>query len=109
MASGFLGKAAPAANTWTLLYTVPSGKISSITVNAVNRSGSQCNIDIALSTAASSGSIANSEYLEYFTLLSGLGSTVERTGLVLDSTNSPYLWVRASSASVSFQVYGYEE
>jgi hypothetical protein len=38
-----------------------------------------------------------------------IGSAFERTGLVIDATNAPYLWVRSSTTGVSFQVYGYEE
>jgi hypothetical protein len=109
MASGFLGKSAPSANTWTLLYTVPSSKVASISINAVNSGGTQSAIDVAASTASSSGSITASEYIEYGTLLMNIGSSFERTGLVIDATNAPYLWVRSSSGTVSFQAYGYEE
>jgi hypothetical protein len=109
MASGFLGKSAPSANTWTLLYTVPSSKVASISINAVNSGGTQSAIDIATSTASSSGSITASEYIEYGTLLMNIGSSFERTGLVIDATNAPYLWVRSTSGTVSFQAYGYEE
>jgi hypothetical protein len=109
MASGFLGKSKPAAATWTLLYTVPSSKVASISVNAVNQASTQANIDVAISTASASGSIALTEYVEFAAPLTSLGATLERTGLVTDATNGAYLWVRSSSANVSFQVYGYEE
>ncbi len=109
MASGFLGKSAPSANTWTLLYTVPSTKVASISVNAVNSGGTQSAIDVATSTSSTSAGITVSEYIEYGTLLMNIGSAFERTGLVIDATNAPYLWVRSTSGGVSFQVYGYEE
>jgi hypothetical protein len=111
MASGLLGKSAPSANTWTLLYTVPSGKIASISINAVNASVSQAYVDIAASTSNTSAGagIVTSEYLEYSTNLPVIGSSLERTGLVIDATNAPYLWVRTTAAGVAFQVYGYEE
>jgi hypothetical protein len=109
MASGFLGKSNPAANTWTNIYTVPTGKVASITINASNQSTTTTVVDIAISTASSSGSIVASEYIEYGVSLTSLGETLERTGLVTDATNGKYVWVRSSTANVAFQVYGYEE
>lgn len=109
MANGILGKSAPAANTWTLLYTVPTGITASVSINAVNRGGVNSAIDIALSASSTSGGIANTEYIEFSGLLNNLGSVIERTGLVLNDSNSKYLWVRASSANITFTVYGYEE
>jgi hypothetical protein len=109
MASGFLGKANPAAATWTLLYTVPSAKLASISINVVNTSANPTNVDIVISTSSTSGGIVLSEYLEYAASLASFGSALERTGIVTDATNGKYLWVRSSSANTVFQVYGYEE
>jgi hypothetical protein len=109
MASGFLGKANPAAATWTNIYTVPTSKVASITINAVNQSATSASIDFVISTSSTSGGIAISEYIEYSIPITGVGSTLERTGLVTDATNGKYVWVRSTTANVSFQVYGYEE
>ena len=109
MASGFLGKSNPAATTWTNIYTVPTSKVASITINAVNQSVTSASIDFVISTSSTSGGIAASEYIEYSTPITGVGSTLERTGLVTDATNGKYVWVRSTTANVSFQVYGYEE
>jgi hypothetical protein len=109
MASGLQGKAAPAANTWTNIYTVPSGKVLSFSITAVNRNSATATVDFVISTSSTSGGIADSEYVEFAAVLTGVGATLERTGLVTDATNGPRIWVRSSTANVSFQVYGYEE
>lgn len=109
MASGFLGKAFPAAATWTNIYTVPTAKIASFSINACNQSITTASVDIVISTSSTSGGINSSEHLDFGTVLSGQGSTLERTGLVTDDTNGKYVWVRSSNAATSFQVYGYEE
>ena len=109
MASGLQGKAAPAANTWTNIYTVPSGKVLSFSINAVNRSSATAAVDFVISTSSTSGGITDSEYIEFAAVLAGAGTTLERTGLVTDATNGARIWVRATTANVSFQVYGYEE
>lgn len=113
MASGLLGKSVPTANTWTLLYTVPSSKVASISINAVytGASASGTYLDIAASTSntAAGAGIVASEYIDWGINLPNTGSNYERTGLVIDATNAPYLWVRSSVGSTSFQTYGYEE
>lgn len=109
MASGLLGKSKPAASTWTNIYTVPAGKVASFTINAVNQGSAAAAVDFVISAASSSGSIDGAEYVEYQTILSSVSSVLERTGLVTDATNGKYVWVRSTTANVSFQVYGYEE
>lgn len=109
MASGFLGKSNPAAATWTNIYTVPTDKVASITINAVNQGLNPTYVDFVISTSSTSGGITASEYIEFQSTLSGAGSILERTGLVTDATNGKYVWVRSSTATVAFQVFGYEE
>jgi len=113
MSSGFLGKSVPTANTWTLLYTVPATKVASISVNAVytGTAASGTYVDVAASTSATAAGagIVASEYIIWNLNLSTIGASLEKTGLVVDATNAPYLWVRSSQGSTSFQAYGYEE
>ena len=110
MSSGFQGKANPAANTWNNIYTIPSAKVASFSVNAVNGNpAGSALVDIVISTSSTSGGIVVSEYIERSAFLPSLGSTLERTGLVSDDVNGKYVWVRSSNADTSFQVYGYEE
>jgi hypothetical protein len=109
MSSGLQGKAKPAANTWNNIYTIPTGKIASFSVNASNQGTTSASIDIVISTASSSGSIAATEYIEFATTVTSNGGAYERTGLVSDDTNGKYVWVRSTTADVAFQVYGYEE
>jgi hypothetical protein len=109
MASGLLGKAIPALNTWNNVYTVPTGTLASISINACNQSTTvPATIDIVISTSSTLGGITTSEYLMAATALP-VSSVIERSGLVTDDVNGKYVWVRASTANVSFQVYGYEE
>lgn len=109
MSSGFQGKAKPSANTWNNIYTIPSGKIASFSINAVNQGGVSSSVDFVISTSSTSGGIVESEYIEFAATLSSVGSVLERTGLVSDDINGKYIWVRSTSANVAFQVYGYEE
>lgn len=111
MASGLLGKANPALNTWVNIYTVPAGTLASISISACNQSTTAANVDFVVSasgTAAGAGIVA-SEYIQYATPLATTGSSLERTGIVTSDTTGKYVWVRSSTATVSFQVFGYEE
>lgn len=109
MSSGFQGKAKPAANTWNNIYTIPSGKVASFSINAVNQGATGSSVDFVISASSTSGGIAATEYIEFSALLGAVGSVLERTGLVSDDVNGKYIWVRSSTADVAFQVYGYEE
>jgi hypothetical protein len=109
MASGFLGKANPAANTWNNIYTVPSASVASISINAVNGNATAAAVDFVVSAASASASITTAEFIERSAYLETVGSVLERTGIVTDDVNGKYIWVRSSNGDTSFQVYGYEE
>jgi len=103
MASGRLGAADIEANTNTTLYTVPTAKVASVSVNFCNRSAVDVSVRLALSSAATP---TDAEWLEYGVVIPASG-VLERTGLVLGATQQVNVY--ASAAGVSAVVYGFEE
>lgn len=103
MPSGKLGGADLAAATNTTLYTVPSAKVASFSVNFTNRNTNSTLVRLAIGT---SGTPTGSDWIIYDTVVSG-NSSLERTGLVLDA--SKLVVVYSSLASVTATAYGYEE
>lgn len=104
MASGILGQSAPSAATNTTVYTVPSGKVGTFTINIVNRNSSNATIRLAISAT---GTPSASEWIEYGAQLLGGGGILERTGLVAEATKNVVIYSDVSDTSIS--VYGYEE
>ena len=103
MASGRLGSADLTAATSTVIYTVPSNKIASFTVNLCNRSSASALVRIAMAT---SNPPALADYLEYDAIIPANG-VLERTGLVLDAGKSVVVY--ASITGVSAVTYGFED
>lgn len=103
MSSGIFGQSAPAAATNTTVYTVPSGKLASLSVNFLNRGSSS--IAVRLAVAASS-TPSNQEYLEYDAVIPANG-VLERTGLVVSATKQVVVYT--NTATLSVNVYGFEE
>ena len=103
MASGRLGVAALAANTDTTVYTVPSGAIASCNVALVNRGTTDAVCNVAFAT---SGTPTTAEYVEFGVNVPANG-ILERTAIVAGTGER--VVVRASTASVSVRVHGYEE
>lgn len=104
MASGKLNAVDLLANTDTKVYTVPAGKITAANINFVNRGTTQVTVRLALSSAVSTP--ANADYIEYEVTLAPSG-VLERTALVMSAGES--VFARASLATVSVRVHGYEE
>ncbi len=103
MASGVLGTSDLSAATNTSVYTVPSAKTASFSVNFTNRNSVPVQVRLAVS---SSGTPANADYLMYDVALNP-NVSLERTGLVAEATKIVVAY--SDTASVSVQVYGYEE
>lgn len=105
MASGKLGIASPAANTWTTVYTVPAGRVATFNVRIVNRSlVKSCNIRLAISAAA--GVPTNAEHIEPIDYVLKPGKILEDFGLVAGAGEIVNFY--SSSAESSIRVMGFE-
>tara|TARA_A100001015_G_C14999766_1_gene717950 strand:- start:1864 stop:2190 length:327 start_codon:yes stop_codon:yes gene_type:complete len=108
MASGTLAQQVLTANTDTILYTVTTGKVGVLSINFLNTHTATSNVRLAISSTATSGSPApqTSQYIEYETQIPTNG-LLERTGLMV--SGSYKIVVRASTANVVVNLYGFEE
>lgn len=102
MASGILGQSAPAATTYTTVYTVPSATTSTFNVNIVNTGSSPVNVRLALAAGATP---TTSEFVEYDVNLLA-NEVLERSGFVAQATKRVVVY--SDVATVSVSVYGYE-
>jgi len=100
MASGVYGKVdVSSANTWTQVVAASSGtKVA--TINVVNRQAAATTVRIALRDAV--GNVTDADCIEYDVSLPANG-VLERTGIVLDSSNGLHVY---ASAAVSAVAYG---
>lgn len=100
-----LGQSAPSATTNTTLYTVPADTYavcSSIVV--CNRAGSPGTFRVAVRPAGAA--ISNEHYIYYDAAIAANDTGVFNLGLSLEATD--VITVYASSADMSFHVYGVE-
>ena len=102
MASGRFGKANPAANADTDIYTVPVGMVATANVCFCNRTNAPVQVRLAVRSAA----IADTDYLEYGTTIPANG-ILERTGIAM--TAGEVITVRTSALGVSVRAHGFEE
>jgi hypothetical protein len=102
--SGILSRNILTFNTDTLVYTVPAGQISSLTVSVCNQAGSgDARIEMALTPLGVS--TANS-YIEFGALVPP-GGVLERSAIVLEAGNT--IRVKSSNSNTSVVVFGIEE
>lgn len=104
MAVGLLGKSNPSANTSTLVYTVPSGVISSFNISAVNMGLVDANVTVYISDGSTTSA---DRLIESNTVIPANGGVLEREGLLCNAGETVY--VSASSANIAFRVHGFED
>lgn len=100
-----LGQASPAADTLTDVYTVPAGNSAVIsTVTVCNQTFS--NVAFRLAVRPGNAAIESKHYVSYDTMLPLLDTVSLTLGITMAATD--VISVRASSANVSFNVFGSE-
>ncbi len=100
MASGVYGKVdVSSASTWTEVVAASAGT-KVVTLNVANRQAAATTVRVALRDAA--GNVTNADCIEYDVSLPANG-VLERTGIVLDSSNGLHVY---ASAGVSAVAYG---
>lgn len=102
--SGLLGKAAPAADTDTTLYTVPAGKVATITVAAVNRGAEAAKVRLGLTTLAAPG---DADWLEYDVVIPAAGGVLERSQIA--GSAGEKVMVSDDKGTCAYRVHGFEE
>lgn len=103
MASGKLGSVNLVADTDTLVYTVPAGKVSTVNIRVCNRNASGIAISVAV---GSGGSPATTDYIDYEAAVPGYG-ILEETAVVCSVGEK--VWIRSTLANVSVRIHGFEE
>ena len=100
MASGVYGKVdVSSSSTWTEVVAASAGT-KVVTLNVANRQAAATTVRVALRDAV--GNITDADCIEYDVSLPANG-VLERTGIVLDSSNGLHVY---ASAAVSAVVYG---
>lgn len=104
MAVGRLGASNPAANTNTLIYTVPAGIISSLNVNVVNMGITDSNFTLYISDGSTT---TVDRLVENSVVIPANGGVLERGAIVC--TSGETLYVNAGTANLSIRVHGFED
>jgi hypothetical protein len=104
MASEKLGAQTLTAATYTTVYTVPSGKVSSININVVNRGAVPARVDVALAT---SGTPTDADYIEFGATIPANGGILERSALAVSAGER--VVVRSTTDDCTVRVHGFEE
>jgi hypothetical protein len=100
-----LGQAAPAATTSTDIYTVPAATSAIIsTITVANRAATDATFRISQSLAGAV--LSNKDYLVYDATIPASGFITLTLGITMAATDK--LRVYASSANISFNVFGTE-
>jgi hypothetical protein len=104
MANGKLaGSMIQSINTWQQFYSVPTGYISTVTINICNQSSSKAKVRIAIPTSTT---VNADDIIEYDVELYPHES-FQRSGVVLGS--GQYVYVFSDQGLVSVNIWGFEE
>ncbi len=103
MATKKLGSISPNALTNTILYTVPVDRSAVAVLSICNTNTTTDTVRIAI---APTGTPTMADYIEYDVQIPANG-VLERTSIAMGAGEN--LIVRASSANISFRLYGIEE
>lgn len=103
MASGRLGGGDIAANTDTLLYTVPVDTVATVNIRIANRNNNPVAVRVAIGSGASPTA---GDYIDYDVLIPA-NWILEDTGFVCSAGEK--VWVRSDTANVSARIHGFEE
>lgn len=107
MTTGRLGVANPAANTNTLVYTVPSGVYSALNISIVNSNGMPVVVRVAITTQSGTTPLS-SEYIEHSALIPSINGVLERTAIICGPGEKIIVWASLANA-ISVRITGYEE
>ena len=100
-----LGQSAPSATTLTSLYTVPAATTAvASSIIVCNRSATPTTFRVAVRPAGAA--ISDQHYLYYDITIAGNDTFIATIGLSLATTDK--VRVYASTANVSFSLYGQE-
>lgn len=101
------GQSAPAANTDTLLYTVPASReFIESTLTVCNRDSAGGIAAFRIAVVPSAESLATKHYLAYDILIDSRGTEKFTIGFTLATGDKVY--VRSSTANLSFSLFGCE-
>jgi len=105
MATGILGSTKLTGSGANTVYTVPSAKVASLTINALN-TDSSLTAKVSLALTSNTAGVGMNEYIEYNASIPPNG-VLERTGIVIDANKS--VVANSVSNTVVVMIYGYEE
>lgn len=109
MATGLLGKAAPAANTWTAVYTVTAAKTATANIRVVNRdlvNSITLRLAICPPGYTAPAAPASADYIEPVDLVLPAGGVLEESGMAMSA--GEVVSVFGSAATYTVRVHGFE-
>lgn len=105
MASGTLGTAAPAANTWTSVYECPTGKVATINIRCVNIDTTNT-ILIRVAITPTIGPALDQYLIEPKDYVMNGGEVLEDIGIVIGPGDKVNVYTNVATLAV--RVHGFE-